>query len=686
MVDPAPDAEQKRATPRTRHLTRPWALSLLIPAATLMLVALSLINPPWGTSATWALCLLVAFVGWGGVVERLLGDRIAAGWALRAVWGVAAVLGLGGPLAAFHVAVRPVLLSQVTLGLLLAAYFAFVRSQTSEIDRQAFMYRKGVAPLVLVTSGFALVHFVGYLGFNLFQPSDDQALNFLFPERLLQTGSIYDPFNVRRLTTYGGQSYLHALYLAVGEHSFLHVVDGGLGFAIVAGLLLGDLPARPSRVDLERVWLAVTLLIALHGVRTNTGSLMTGCALFVGIYQTLRRPWHGPGSPGPNSTLAGTVLVGVLVATAGLLRTSNEIPAAVFGALALSPRVRDLLTRDAFRSAIRTQAIFVMSAVVVLVPWLLLMRESCGTAIYPLQNGLVTPGFVFIKSNPSVFANLQSLVVHVFYDKPLNSLPLFILAALLPSVGNDRIVRAASVGTLLGFCAVVYAGGAFDHFQNSRYYFGSLTGFALIMTLTFGRSQTVAERASVGVRDIVIVVAILANLMGGRGDVAHHYSYLLEFARRGLRDAAGDARSSEAKTSAYRDLQSHMEQGATAVMMVDDPFRFDLRRNEMLSLDVAGGLGPSPGYPAFAGPEALRTYLVANGVRYIVYVDFAHSAQLYVRAAWQSHLNKTGTYLQGDAPYMLDTMSSIDALAATRVIVYSKDWMNVIDLSRSRAQ
>ena len=194
------------------------------------------------------------------------------------------------------------------------------------------------------------------------------------------------------------------------------------------------------------------------------------------------------------------------------------------------------------------------------------------------------------------------------------------------------------------------------------------------MALTARRTQTGPDMIPIGVRDVVIIIAVLANLMGGRADVAQHYQSLLESAQRGRRDAAIDARATEAKTRAYRDLQSHMEPGAKAVMMVDEPFRFDLRRNEMMSLDIGGGMGPSPGYPAFKGAEALSSYLVTNGVRYIVYVDFAHSAQLYVRAAWQSHLLKASDpYLQGEAPYMLDAMSSVDALASSHAVVYSRE-------------
>ena len=191
------------------YLLGRWASVPLIVAAALLLLAVGSYNALWGIAAAWAVCLLLAFVGWGGLVERLLlGDGVAAGWALRAVWGIAAVLALGGPLAALHLAFKPVLLAQVIVGVLFAAYFAFVRLARThgEGERHARACVEGLAPLVLVTSAFAIVHFLGYLGLNVFQLSDDPPAYFLFPEKLLQTGSIYEPFNVRRLTTYGGQS------------------------------------------------------------------------------------------------------------------------------------------------------------------------------------------------------------------------------------------------------------------------------------------------------------------------------------------------------------------------------------------------------------------------------------------------------------------------------------------------
>jgi hypothetical protein len=664
-----------------------WTVLVITAAAALGLLLLATVHAPWGRAAAWAICLLIAFVGWGDLIDRLLGDRTRTPWAVRAVWGIAAILAVGGVLAGLHLAFRPVLLAQVSAGLLLAAYFHLTRwtrgaGTDPETLRSSWTSAGWLAPLLVVVSGLAILHFFGHLGSNHFQPSDDGPLYFLLPERLLQTGSFYDPFNVRRLAAYGGQSYLHALYLTVAAPGYLHVLDGGLGFGILAGLLLADGGARPTRRDLECVWLAIVLLATLHHVRTNTASLMTGCAVFLGIYHTLRRFCHTPAPLNPARTSRYAMLIGALVAGAVLLRTSNGIPAAAFAGLALLPRLRDLASGATLRATIRTEVTMGVAAFVVLLPWLWLLRESCGTFMYPLQKGFLTPGFVFVQSQPGLYGFLQSLVVHFFHTRPLSSLPLFALAALLPTQGPDRIVRAASWAALLGFCSVVYAGGLFDQYANSRYYFAAVTSFALIMALSIGRSTIGAEQHTLTVRDMVVIIAVLANLLVARDDVRSYHTFMATMAVRGYRDADADARASASRTSAYRELQARMPAGTTAVMMVDEPYRFDLKRNRMLSLDIGGGMGPSPGYPAFAGPQALRSYLLANRVRYIVYGDFDHSAELYVRASWRNHLSASGSYLQGEAPYMLDTMNSVESLAASHGIVYSAHRINVVDLTR----
>ncbi len=142
------------------------------------------------------------------------------------------------------------------------------------------------------------------------------------------------------------------------------------------------------------------------------------------------------------------------------------------------------------------------------------------------------------------------------------------------------------------------------------------------------------------------------------------------------------ASHSAATTRLYRDAQGVIPAGARAVMTVDEPFRFDMRRNDLMSLDLAGGMGPAPGFPCFKGPEALAAYLLANGVEYVLTSPYNRTRflELYDLGAWQRHRSLTHSFLNYEAPFMVDAMESIEALKKTRRIVANNGAVTVIDL------
>jgi hypothetical protein len=134
-------------------------------------------------------------------------------------------------------------------------------------------------------------------------------------------------------------------------------------------------------------------------------------------------------------------------------------------------------------------------------------------------------------------------------------------------------------------------------------------------------------------------------------------------------------------TQDYQDVQGHVPAGEKIVVAVDEPFRFNMRRNPVFSLDLMGGLGPKPGFPVFQGPDALATYLLTNGIRYILHVDFHHSHELYDLEKWRRHKTLQKIFLAYEAPFMVDVMESIQALDETRKVVYEQFNMRVLDLA-----
>jgi len=86
--------------------------------------------------------------------------------------------------------------------------------------------------------------------------------------------------------------------------------------------------------------------------------------------------------------------------------------------------------------------------------------------------------------------------------------------------------------------------------------------------------------------------------------------------------------------------------------------------------------------PFFKGPDALRTYLKAQGLSYILHRDFARPGGcLYDRRLW-TH-NQTGIeYKEGrfQARYYLNLMDNIDALAKSERVVRRSHGLTLLEL------
>jgi len=133
-------------------------------------------------------------------------------------------------------------------------------------------------------------------------------------------------------------------------------------------------------------------------------------------------------------------------------------------------------------------------------------------------------------------------------------------------------------------------------------------------------------------------------------------------------------------TADYIDIQSHVPRGATMATAVFENCRFDFQRNPIFVLDVLGGMGPRPGWPVGKGPAALASYLLANGIDYLVWVDFNLGSDFYNRGHWKSFIDKKGVYLAAWAPIQLDAEDTLDALPTLHKVVYRAHGMTVLDL------
>ncbi|MDP9035304.1 MAG: hypothetical protein M3O50_10895, partial [Myxococcota bacterium] len=165
-------------------------------------------------AALWSGLMLTSFVGWGSLVNLWLTRERWMDWGLRAGWGLALFVLTGGVLCGAHLAVRPILIAHVSLGVLALLVITALRqsalpSSTALRRRLVLIFgRAGMTALVLSTYGMAVFTFLAFLGNHSFQPSDDPPFYFTLAEKLMQTGSMFEPFMARRAELFGGQVYL----------------------------------------------------------------------------------------------------------------------------------------------------------------------------------------------------------------------------------------------------------------------------------------------------------------------------------------------------------------------------------------------------------------------------------------------------------------------------------------------
>ena len=628
--------------------------------------------------------MLASFVGWGSIVNLWLAPRRWMDWGLRAGWGMALFLVTGGFLCGIHLAVRPVLIVQVGLGVVALLVTSVLRRPAlhswTAVRRHAVLVvgRLGVHALVAGAYALALLTFFSWLGSHWFQPSDDPPFYFMLAEKLVQTGSMFEPFAVRRVSLFGAQVYLHASFISVASIYYLHVVDAGLSFIVAMALVVGHV----SRSGLKAwhavpVGLAMLLLFSLQDVRVNTNSEVSGLVAVLTLYRTVRVPF-GPGPVGPGWPMEPRRIVALAALTlvSILLRISNAPAVLLFIGFVMGSDYalgsRQPWTRGSLRELLRGCSLFAGTFVFALLPWAILQKQSSGTFFYPFGHSNVTPGWTFLEAPKDWGQEGSQLVTHLFYGKPIVLFLPFAVAGLAPLEGRARNDLAAlSLASLLGLMVFAHQAAALGPQNTARYCFAFVTGTSLLAAISVGRS---------GARAAIVAAALAMHMASTHEDTRAMLDGYVGNAYAALHENRKDRETFENLTAGYVDVQSHVPPGATMATAVFEGFRFEFKRNPIYALDVLGGMGPRPGWPAHKGAAALDTYLRSNGIEYLVWVDFNLPSEFYNRAHWTSHLSKTGSHLQGEAVLQLDAEDSIEKISAMHRVVYKANGMTVVDL------
>jgi hypothetical protein len=717
--------------------------------AVCLAVPTGLVHDDYLRTVLWGGAILASAVGWGALFARLLyGNDARVGWGLEAALGMAVHLALGGLLVMFSLVSVKTCYVAVTLGVALFAHEAWRRA-AAEAAPPGSDSRKGRGPHSLSIAGGVVVLFLGVALLRYLWMATEQSANiiddfqayFVFPKQLLATGTLIEPFSERRIFAYGGQSYLQALVLAFSTVFRIGVFDNGICVLVLVGLVVGWVRERP-RIPVAVAIPALLGLFTLHYydvANENAASGFSGAVFFLAMFRVLDRPRRADQSAWSNA------LALALVAFAACTLRQSNLPAA-----ALIPAayyvLRMVREGDARRRWAQEAALAALFSLALLLPWMVLAYRSCGTALYPLvvgngsqsllSSGPPTPisavekaryfsavenaryfpisavenaGYFAISAveNAGYFAisalenaryfaisaveKARYFVMASLYPGRLPGLLLAFTAGLLVPSRASLALRALLAGTVLTIIMLFNALASADAIDGTdRYLFPyGLAYFLAVSLVVAGAIAYPTMNPARSVIAIALVIGALVLPQVQRSDNLIKFYFGVE---NGSEAALADpARSRlDSGDAPYAALQRAVPEHATVLVMLDQPFRLDFKRNRILLWDAIGRVSPPPHLPIGQGPDALARYLLGQGVRYVAYCDGPDPNSMSdgdVQTLYR--LGQGVRYVAycdrgpspGYAPIRRQVVADLEKLTATRKQLYADNGTYVLDLA-----
>lgn len=607
----------------------------------------------------WIVLFTIAFlascVGWGALLRATLFRSGSGGWGELGAWGVSFLIVLGGFLNLLGL-VWPTVASVLLAGgaVLCVALRQQLRGYEGSRVRPLLEPRRTVSSRVLLCLIVVLIaiHTVGSLAGNTFNAVDDLQAYFVFPTKIIQTGSLgADPFSGRRsLTSLGGKYFLDSLALPFLSHESLDLMDRGIGLL----LLLGAFNTFLREQSLSTSGRAVPLLViaAVPFPRANITALYLSSVLLVGMFRRLNCLSFSGG------WRADAVLLALLTAGACALK-STMIPVC---AVLLAAHYGQALLTVAPRAVLRSALVVLTATLAFSLPWMLAMYESAGTFLYPVFGrghcGLpevsgVSPAEALEIVALGVFF-LAVMAAFVWCTHAWRLWPAHVEAA------GISLFTSASLGSV--FLGIGSAGMGFHRQAFPISFVASITALVFALLCCERGSSRFARRAGAAV-SAGIIFALAAGCACRKlyGEAIHNAGFA----------ASGQSLDGETGRRAVAALQSVVPAGAVLFAYLARPYLLDFKRNRVLIADWPGCCSPPPGMPMFQGPEALRAYLVGKSIRYVVFTGYVSVGK---------GPPSPNVWLVAARRYRLDFEENMTKLVATSHRIYEGEAGVVLDL------
>jgi hypothetical protein len=611
----------------------------------------------------WSLVIFASFWGYGEALRRALKrpEFDDLGWGLTAAWGMALTLAIGGFLMMFSLAKAPMLTGVVLAGAALALYFAAQRLASGTTPQPASKKsksKKGKAteegtstpkqathagyPTVIANIlvwGLAALAFASSIAWPIqIDPNDDLICYLMLPEKILHTGTLIEPFNLRRAGTLGGHALLQALVMIVGEDRSGHVADLGFGKLLLFGVAMGFIKGNGRTQTIQRILIGGFVLL-FPIPRINTMSAYTGSAMVLALMRTVTLIPAAIKTPP-----LWTWLPAWLLCAAGMVLTVAW--AAYF--------------YDGWKQklpGIWTTFVILIPPALFALPWMFVLFQSNETFFLPPWYGNVNP--VFLINTNADLANVGAVIMRFFSRHEVLPLALLGLLALLGP--RSLIGIFFMLACFAASVAVAYKMSATMPVEMPRYIVPMLLPGAIFALCVMNWS-----RPAIGILASAACVASLAV----NGPFIWEESKFRASSLRG--QVAGyvplhpdDLNNPGAYISGLRALQEKVPTGKKILSVIDFPYLLDFSRNDIVCVDTIGAAGLGEGLPFGKGADALNNYLKENGIEYVITMNFNNALLLYNRNYWMNHPRPEWYYKKVWVPRFLDFMDNLDQLSSS---------------------
>lgn len=614
----------------------------------------------------WSLLVLLSMAGWGSLVSLGLFPSKRPDFGLRVVWGASALAFMGGLLAAASAYGRNVAMGLVDVGLIAGAWHVFrAKEPVRGLDvawraarRNPLLAFLGVGILVCVA-----FQFLGAVGDTTTNPYDDDVAYFPLVKRLIQTGTMIEPFSFRRLSALGGQLFYLSLLYPHCAFQNMNAFDRGIAYLGVVSLILA------TRIGSRRppFWMTVLVLVFFSSLPVNsinTGSHFSGVLFFFGLFRTLQFLDEVERTrPGQTALWRQAFLPALVAAAACTLRQNFLAPAAM--TLVASYGYRTFGSNERVVDRLKLPALAALIAAGALLPWFVLSIRSNGTPLFPLVLGTYNRSLVLTSNLFTWLDEARYMGAIAADNEPVLTVSLFVFAGvLLRDTGKSRPLRSLWVGTAAGFLILVHTLSQGDPPNLARYLFGFLTALVLATALTAGVTWSSAPTHARAQRaaSILVLIAVGGQLFISRERLSRRYDRAVTAAKMHLHDAPASLKTTRPEFFLYAHAQSTLPEGAKVAVLLDEPYYLDFARNEVFNLDMPGYASLSPGLPYFRGAAAKADYFRRLGIRYLMFVTSDFSRVHYRREFWFQRMFTEEEIWRLYTPYQLDMIDSLAEL------------------------